>query len=570
MKKITKVKDIVYKRYTIEEGKAAFDAFSDAAKNARSADDVLAARKKWREAVEHYSTAASLANCRFTLNTRDEFYQAEMDYYDEKSPEFQELMTAYAEIMLDSPYRAEMEKKLNPRIFRMLEIERKAFSPIVTEECKKENALTTEYSKFMSEMKFEYDGKELPLSVLRGYLSHPDRNVRRAAAEAIGKGLGKNAETLDRIYDELVKIRTEIAHKLGYRDFVELGYYRMGRIDYDREMVKSFRDNVARDLVPAVKALKDRVSRDLGFSQMMFYDNETYTNGASPDPILDEKGIFAAAQKMYDDMSPVTGSFMREMQEAEAFDVESRDGKWGGGYCTSFPDMKQPFILANFNGTSSDLDVITHEFGHALADHFLFEEGEEELAVGGMETAECHSMSMEFFAEKYMEMFCGDGADAYRLKHMLDSFCFISYGVIVDEFQQTVYEHPEYTPEDRKRVYRELEKKYRPYLSFDGIPYLEEGTRWQYQMHIYESPFYYIDYCLAQTVAFGFFIKSRKDYKGAFADYLNFVRQGGQKAFPALVEEAGIASPFKDGALRDLAREIEKIADDLFDKVEGK
>ncbi|HBJ19243.1 MAG TPA: M3 family oligoendopeptidase, partial [Clostridiales bacterium] len=244
MKKITKVKDIVYKRYTIEEGKAAFAAFESAVKNATSAADILKAREAWLTEMRHYATAASLSNCRFTLNTRDEFYQAEMDYYDEKSPEFQELMTAYASLMLNTPFRPELEKTLNPRIFKNFEIRRKAFSPIVTEECKKENALTTEYSKFMSEMKFEYDGKEIPLTVLRGYLSHSDRNIRRAAAEALGKGLKKNAETLDRIYDDLVKIRTEIAHKLGYRDFVELGYYRMGRIDYDREMVSRFRENV--------------------------------------------------------------------------------------------------------------------------------------------------------------------------------------------------------------------------------------------------------------------------------------------------------------------------------------
>lgn len=565
-----KVKDIVYKRYTIEEGRAAFSAFSDAVNNATCAEDILTAREHFLTEMRHYATAASLSNCRFTLNTRDEFYQAEMDYYDEKNPEFSELMTEYAARMLDNPYRAELETKLNARIFRSLEVQRKAFSPLVTEECKKENALVTEYSKFMSEMKFEYNGEVLPLSVLRGYLSHADREVRRAAAEAIGRGLQKNAAELDRIYDELVKLRTEIAHKLGYESFVELGYYRMGRIDYDREMVKRFRENVKADLVPVIRRIKDKVTERLGFGQMMFYDNETYTDGDAPDPILDEAGIFRAAQRMYDDMSPVTGDFMRQMQAAEAFDVESRDGKWGGGYCTEFADYKQPFILANFNGTSADLDVITHEFGHALAAHFVFEEGDEELGVGGMETAECHSMSMEFFAEKYMDAFCGTRADSYRLKHMLDSLSFIPYGVIVDEFQEQVYAHPEYTPEDRKRLYRELEEKYRPYLSFRGIPYLEEGTRWQYQMHIYESPFYYIDYCLAQTVAFGFFVRSLEDYRGAFDRYLTFVRQGGQKAFPALVEEAGIASPFKDGALATLAEKIEKVADDLFAKVEGR
>ncbi len=564
---ITKVKDLPYKRYTIEEAKAAFDVFRRAAEEARSADELLAARAALLDEWRHFQTASSLSNCRFTLNTRDEFYQGEVEYYDEVGPEFSDLATQYAAIMLDSPYRAEMEKKINPRIFRQFEVQRKSFSSAVIEESKKLNAMTTEYSKLMSEMKFEYNGKELPLSVVRGDLSNTDRAVRRAAAEAIGRGLQKHAAELDRIYDELVRLRTEIARKMGYKNYVELGYYRMGRIDYNAEMVARFRDNVKRDLVPVVCRIKEEIGKKLGLDRFMFYDNDTYTAGPDPRPVLDTEGIFRAAQQMYDEMNPIASQFMREMQEAEAFDVEARDGKWGGGYCTGFADFKQPFILANFNGSSGDVDVITHEFGHALAAHFVFTEGDEELDVGGMETAECHSMSMEFFADKYMERFFGDQANAYRLKHMLDALSFIPYGVAVDEFQHIVYEHPEYTPEDRKRVWRELEEKYRPYLSYEGIPYLEEGTRWQYQMHIYESPFYYIDYCLAQTVAFGFLIKADKDYDKALADYIAFARQGGQKAFPELVAEAGIASPFEDGALAGIAKEVLRMEKELTAKL---
>lgn len=565
---ITKVKDLPYRRYTIEEGRAAYAAFESAVQQARSAEDVLQAREAFLLQVRHYSTAASLANCRFTLNTRDEFYSAEMDYYDEVSPEFSELLTGYAEKMLDSPFRGELERRLNPELYKSFEVQRKAFSPVVTEECKRENALVTAYSKFMSEMKFEFRGQTVPLTVVRGYLSDTDRNVRREAAEAIGRGLGANGAELDRIYDELVRIRTEIAHKMGYENFVELGYYRMGRTGYNREMVERFRHNVATDLVPAVAQIKQRIAERLGWEQVMFYDNDTYVAGEDPRPVLDEAGIFRAAQQMYDEMSPVTGAFMRRMQEAEAFDVESRDGKWGGGYCTSFADFEQPFILANFNGSSGDIDVMTHEFGHALADSFVYTpEGNYELNVGGMETAECHSMSMEFFADRYMEKFFGPMANAYRLKHMLDSLSFIPYGVIVDEFQHIVYTHPEYTPEQRKQVYRELEAKYRPYLSYEGIPYLEEGTRWQYQMHIYESPFYYIDYCLAQTVALGFLLRSEEDYDAAFADYLHFVRQGGQRSFAELVREAGLASPFDEGALTALAAGVKRLESKLEEKL---
>ena len=554
-----KVKDLPYKRYTIEQAREAFSKFEKAYNDAKCAEDVINARELYKEEARHFSTANALGYCRFSLNTKDEFYKAEMDYYDEFGPEFSAIATKVAEMMLASPYRAELEKMLNPRVYKGYEISKKAFSPVIIEEAKRENVLVTEYSKLMSEMKFEFRGETMPLSILRGYLSDVDRETRREAAEAIGRGLAENAKELDRIYDELVKVRTEMAHKMGYKNYVELGYYRMHRTDYDAEMVKSFRDNVASDLVGAVSEIKNAVAKSFGWDKVMFYDNDTYIDAEAPNPILDTEGIFKAALEMYDKMSPVTGAFMRDMQAAEAFDVESRDGKWGGGYCTAFADYKQPFILANFNGTSADLDVITHEFGHALADHFLFTEGDEDVGVGGMETAECHSMSMEFFAYPYMNTFCGKNSELYKLKHMLDSLSFIPYGVIVDEFQHIVYENPDLTPEQRKAAYRDLEKKYRPYLSYEGIPYLEEGTRWQYQMHIYESPFYYIDYCLAQTVAFGFFIRSLEDYDKAFSDYLDFVRCGGRKPFAKLVSDAGLKSPFEDGALKLLAEKIKEI-----------
>ena len=304
------------------------------------------------------------------------------------------------------------------------------------------------------------------------------------------------------------------------------------------------------------KKIKEKTKDKLGIDKVMFYDNNIFTTGEAPDPKIDTAGIFSAAQEMYSEMSDITGNFMHDMLEAEAFDVESRDGKWGGGYCTGFDDYKQPFILANFNGTAADLDVITHEFGHALAAMFAYKNGDKELGIGGMETAECHSMSMEFFCYPFIEKFCGELAPKYRLKHMLDALSFIPYGVIVDEFQHEVYEHPEYTPRERKALYLRLEEKYRPYLSLDGIPYLSEGTRWQYQMHIYESPFYYIDYCLAQTVAFGFLVKSSEDYKAAFDAYIEFVKTGGKASFTELIERAGLNSPFRDGALSEMAEKI--------------
>ncbi len=557
-----KVSEIPYVRYTLEDLQSAYAKIKEILMSAKCADDVLKAHDLMNDVSIEYGTAASLAHCRFTLNTKDEFYQGEVAYYDEIGPLAQQMMNEYAIILLDSPFRAELETKINPRMFKQFEISRKAFDPAIIPELQEENNITTEYSKFMSEMVFEYNGEKMPLSRLRGGLEDDDREVRRATAEAIGRGLKANAEQLDEIYDRLVKIRDKMAKKLGYENFVELGYYRMGRLDYNAEMVKKFRDNVKAALVPCVSKVKEKLAGELGIDKFMFYDDAIYVNGNSPRPILDKDGIFAAAIEMYDAMNPEVGAFMRSMQENEAFDVESRDGKWGGGYCTSFPKYKQPFILANFNGSAGDIDVMTHEFGHALAGYYVFNGGDMNVNYG-METAECHSMSMEFFSWKYMDKFFGDAAQDYRKSHLLSSLSFIPYGVIVDEYQHNVYENPDMTPAERKAMYLTLEEKYRPYLSFEGIPYLEEGTRWQYQMHIYESPFYYIDYCLAQTVAINFLLASLEDYDGAFNRYLNFTRTGGEKAFGQLVEDAAIPSPFTEGALDVMAEKVLKVVETL-------
>lgn len=558
-----KVSDIQYKRYTLEEFKEAYEKIKEELTNAKSAEEIVIIDKKMSDITCEYSTEASLAYCRFTLNTKDEFYSTEMDYYNEIDPMVQNMCTEYGNFLLDSPYRKELEKLINPRIFKQYEISRKAFDEKIIPELQEENSLSMQYSKLMSEMQFEFMGESMPLSRLRGKLSDGDREIRRKACEAIGEGLSKHADELDTIYDKLVHVRDRMAKKMGYENYIELGYYKMGRMDYDASMIEKFRDNIKNAIVPCVSDLKHKIAKELNIDDMKFYDDSVYIDGEQPKPCLDKDGIFAAAIEMYDSMHKEVGEFMHEMQDAEAFDVESRDGKFGGGYCTMFAKYKQPFILANFNGSSGDIDVMTHEFGHALAANFMFKYGDMNLGIGGMETAECHSMSMEFFSWKYMEKFFFENASNYRKCHLLGAISFIPYGAIVDEFQHIVYKNPDMTPAERNKAYLALEEKYRPYLSFKDIPYLSEGTRWQYQSHIFESPFYYIDYCLAQTVALYFLIDSRKDYNDAFERYLDFAKAGGQKGFEKLIEDAKLPSPFKDGALDNMAYEVIKIADSL-------
>jgi M3 family oligoendopeptidase len=263
---------------------------------------------------------------------------------------------------------------------------------------------------------------------------------------------------------------------------------------------------------------------------------------------------------MYEEMSKDTGEFINYMLEHELFDVIAKKGKSGGGYCTELVEYKMPFIFANFNGTYGDIDVLTHEAGHALASYKAMNNIPlYELNQGGMETCEVHSMSMEFFAWKWMDLFFKEKAEDYRFMHISNAVYFIPYGTMVDYFQQCVYEKPEMTPAERKALWLKLEATFRPYMGQEGITYMEEGGRWQYQSHIYERPFYYIDYCLAQTIALDFLVAMRDNYNDAWKRYNAFLSKGGSETFVKLVEETGFKQPFDSGALSQLVKNVDKV-----------
>ena len=558
-----KVSELPYRRVTIDEIAAVMEDVIPRIRNAQSVGEILAAREDFLRMSLEYYTNAALASMRYTINTVDEFYVAENDYYDEIGPAAGNYQIRYAAALLDSPFRAELEQALSPVLFRSMEVSRKSMSEAVIEDMVEENKLVRRYSDLMSGMEFVFRGETMPRSSLMKYAKDADRATRRECYEVLGRGLEAHKAELDEIFDLLVKVRDRIAKKMGYVNFVELGYYRMGRLCYDQEKVRTFRENVLRDIVPVVARLRTENAKRLGIEDYRFYDDGVIIPGGDPKP-AGKEAIFAAAKEMYHAMGAETGAFIDMMLENEAFDVDSRKNKWGGGYCTEFAKYKQPFILANFNGTAGDVDVVTHEAGHALNAYLIADNRFAlELGCGGMETAETHSMSMEFFAWPYMEKFFGGDAEKYKYMHALESFSFIPYGTMVDAFQHIVYEHPELTPDERDAEWLKLEKQFRPHISFEGMPYLDKGTRWQYQMHIYESPFYYIDYCLAQTAAFHFLLASLRDYDDAFARYLRLSKQGGEKVWTDLLEEAGFPSPFTPGSLKDLAGQVEALLEKI-------
>ena len=442
-------------------------------------------------------------------------------------------------------------------MFRNFEMEKKGFSPELIPLIQEENAIAAEYQKLYASAQIPFMGKTCTIAQLGPYKENPDRDIRKAAYKAEGGFFDEHREEFDSLFDRLVKNRTEQAHKLGFKNYVELGYIRRTRNCYGPEEVANFRRQVLEDLVPVVNQIKKSQAGRIGIEELKFYDDLfTFRDGnAVPQGTPDE--LLAAAKKMYTEMSPETAEFIQLMFENDLFDVLAKDGKAPGGYCTSLADYHAPFIFSNFNGTSGDVDVLTHEAGHAFA--FFVADKEIELSQNRhptMEGCETHSMSMEFLTSPWHELFFKHQTAKYELSHAEDAITFIPYGTMVDYFQELVYSKPEMTPEERNQVWAELEKQFRPYVDFDNLPFYGRGAGWQRQLHIYLYPFYYIDYCMAQTIALQFWVESLKDRKLAWEKYLAFVKKGGTLSFVDLVKSAGLRSPLESGALKEIATAI--------------
>ncbi len=558
-----KFSEMPYVRPDIDAVRAELGAVLNKLEHAESAEAQIAAVETLNTVEGHLGTMATLASIRHSIDTRDEYYDKENDFIDEHMPLLEEDIQRINRALLASPHRAALERKYGKVFFLDLEIAARSFTPEMVEAMQRENKLESDYQKLYASALVEFNGERLPLPKLGPYKQNPDRATRRRAYETEAAFFDAHREELDELYSQLVKNRTEQGKLLGYENYIPLGYDRMGRNCYGPDKVAAFRAQIADDLVPLVAKVKAAQAQRLGVGTLKFYDDALLYPDGNPTPRGTADDILAAGLAMYRGMSPETAEFIDFLYGNELLDVLSKDGKAPGGYCTEIYDYRAPFIFSNFNGTAGDVDVLTHEAGHAFAAFRAMKKGyPRRLMTPTMDGAETHSMSMEFLTAPYHHLFFGGATARYEAAHAEEALTFIPYGCMVDEFQHLMYENPTLTPEQRNATWLDLEKKYRPWTDFDGLPFYGRGALWQRQLHIYLYPLYYIDYCMAQTVAFQFWMLSLQDSKEAWTRYLAFVDQGGTKTFEDLVHGAGLKAPYDGGAIREIGAAVEKWLND--------
>jgi M3 family oligoendopeptidase len=559
-----KFKDFKYERPDLNEFIEATKKNLELIGENESAEVEIKAIKNIFDLNDEMDSMITLVSIRNSLNTQDEFYEKEQDFFNENIPELQQYEHIFSQKILKSKNRDELEKVFGELMFKQAELRQKTFDPKVIPHLQKENKLSTEYSKLLASAKIEFEGGTYNLSQMGPFLQNLDRNIRHSAQLKVSEFFANNEEQLDRIYDDMVKVRTEIAKELGYENYVQLGYDRLGRTDYDYKDVKNYRDQIYRDVVPLVADLKKRSAKRIGIDEPKSYDLSLSFLTGNPTPKGDRAWQVDIAKNMYAEMSKETNEFFTFMLEHDLLDLDSVPGKAGGGYCTYIPKYKTPFIFANFNGTSHDVDVLTHEAGHAFQ-VYSSRDNYPSYRWPTYEAAEIHSMSMEFLAWPWINGFFKEDTDKYKFYHLESSLSFLPYGVAVDEFQHEIYFNPQMSPDERKATWRRIEKKYLPFKDYDDDAFMEKGTFWFRQGHIFGSPFYYIDYTLAQVLAFQYWVKSRENHQEAFKSYLGLCRLGGSKSFVNLIEAVKLDNPFKDGTVKKVIEPIKAYLDSVDD-----
>ena len=560
-----KFSEMPYQRPDPEAVKQQMTALTQRLEHAASYEEARQAFLDQQAASRSVETQATLASVRHSIDTRDAFYDAEEKFWNTFVPELEEYEQAWKAAMLASPFRKDFTAEFGDLMFLNTEIARKSFSPEIIPEMQQENELTQEYEKLLASAQVPFEGKVYTLSQLQPMKTDLDDARRLAAWKADAQWSMEHAEELDTLYDKLVHLRDTMGKKLGYEGYTTLGYYRMTRNCYTKEDVEKFRAAVQKYLVPVADKIYRKQAERLGKSYpLSFADAALEFRSGNPRPVGTPDDILAQGMKFYGELSPETKEFFRTMLDNELLDVLSTEGKRAGGYCTCLGDYEVPFIFANFNGTQHDVEVVTHEAGHAFASWVNRKRIPSSYIWPTMEACEVHSMSMEFFAWPWAEGFFGPDTRKFLYSHLAGALTFIPYGTMVDHFQHIVYEKPDMTPAERNAAWKELTAVYTPWLNMNDsdLPFYTEGRRWQRQTHIYVTPFYYIDYCLAQTVSLEFWAMIQKDPADAWKHYMAYAEQGGSRTFTELLRNAGLESPFDENCLRGVCAAAEKWLDD--------
>lgn len=502
----------------------------------------------------------TIAQIRNTLDTTDEFYEKEVEYITMTAPTTMEANIELNKAILASPYVANLEKEYGKQLLIGMQREIDSFNPDLVPYIQREGLLTTQYQKLMATAKIPFEGETLNLYGIQKYFENPDRETRKKAFKAYSDFYHDNEEEMEKIFGELVDIRNKMGRCLGDENFINLGYKQQGRSDYGQDEVAKFREQVREEIVPLCEELYKAQARRIGVDKIKVYDEKFIFPDGNAQPMGDDDFMIDKAREMYHDISKETGEFIDYMIEHELMDLKNKPNKASTGYMTYLIPLKAPYVFSCFNHTIFDMQVLTHELGHAFAGYqAMRHQPISNYYSESTDIAEIHSMAMEQFAYPYVEQFFGKDADKYRFAHLQEAVTFVPFGVAVDEFQHIMYANPNLTPKERTLEWRKLEQKYMPWREYEEDEFMERGGYWYHKLHIFLYPFYYINYTLTTMGAMELKKRYAENKEEAWNDYMKLCNVGGSLSYLETLRNSNLAIPFEEGSVKKSMSYVKEI-----------
>ncbi|MDQ7842672.1 MAG: M3 family oligoendopeptidase [Armatimonadota bacterium] len=489
------------------------------------------------------------------------------EFLQEIDPKVKPLWHALNVAYLQSPARSQLPASrygvLDRHVENDVALFRQENVPLETEEA----LLAKDYQKVMGAMTVTYRGQELTLQQAGKYLEETDRAVRQEVWELVARRRLQDRDTIEDIYDRLLDLRQRMARNAGFANYRDYAFKRRRRFDYTPEDCFAFHRGVEEAMLPLVQRIYEDRRRKLGIPTVRPWDTQVDPLGRPPlRPFATAEDLVRGCAEIFRRIDPALGRQFEFLAEAHLLDLESRKGKAPGGYQSTLHERRWPFIFMNAVGRDDDLRTLLHEAGHAFHQLAAREEPLIHYRHAPLEFAEVASMGMELLAAPHLDVFYRDEAEyrrAYR-NTLEDAVLIFPWIATIDAFQHWIYTHQGHGREERRDRWLELYRRFQPSLDWSG--YEEElAFYWHRQLHLFTSPFYYIEYGIAEIGALQVWLQSRTDHRAAVERYWQALSLGGSRPLPELFAAAGATFKFDAETLAPLAEavamELDRIGD---------
>ena len=532
-----------------------------------SADDLQQWLKDMSELEAVVSEDACWRQIKMTCDTTDKSLEEAFTYFCmEIQPKIQPYADALNKKLIASPFTKELDQQ---KFFTYLRSVKKSIDLFREENIPLQAELSVmqqQYGAIAGKMTVEVNGQEYTLQQASKFLHNHDRSLREEVYKKIQERRWQDRDAMNQLYSSLIAKRHQVALNAGYKNYRDYKFVELGRFDYTKEDCFQFHEAVKLHVLPLVEKIYQQKKEKLGLDLLRPWDTDAEPLGVEPlKPFTTGKELLDKSIQCFEELNPFFADCLRKMNELKHFDLESRKGKAPGGYNCPLAESGAPFIFMNAAGQMDDVTTMVHEGGHAI--HSFLSHNLELSAFKEypMEIAEVASMAMELFSMDHWESFFDNAEDLKRAKeHQLErTITIFPWIATIDKFQHWVYEHPTHTIEERKNKWIEILNEFSTNsIDFTGLEQYRT-IAWQRQLHLFEVPFYYIEYGIAQLGAIGLWMQYKKNPQQAIANYINALSLGGTKTLPELYAAAGLKLDLSPNHIKTLMEfvkdEMEKL-----------